>query len=67
MEVKEESLRTKNELEKETKERRNELQKYENRVLAKEEPRLTRKQMQLRSVKRNAQREQLSCRRKKSE
>ena len=36
MEVKEESLRTKNELEKETKERRNELQKYENRVLAKE-------------------------------
>jgi ribonuclease Y len=36
LEVKEESLRTKNELEKETKERRNELQKYENRVLAKE-------------------------------
>ena len=36
MVVKEESLRTKNELEKETKERRNELQKYENRVLAKE-------------------------------
>ena len=35
LEVKEESLRTKNELEKETKERRNELQKYENRVLAK--------------------------------
>ena len=34
--MKEESLRTKNELEKETKERRNELQKYENRVLAKE-------------------------------
>ena len=37
MEVKEESLRTKNELEKETKERRNELQKYERRVLSKEE------------------------------
>ena len=37
MEVKEESLRTKNELEKETKERRNELQKYEKRVLSKEE------------------------------
>ena len=36
MELKEESIRTKNELEKETKERRNELQKYENRVLAKE-------------------------------
>ena len=36
MEVNEESLRTKNALEKETKERRNELQKYENRVLAKE-------------------------------
>ena len=65
MEVKEESLRTKNELEKETKERRNELQKYENRVLEKN-PRLTRKQMQLRSVKRNAQREQLRCRKKKN-
>ena len=36
LEVKEESLRTKNELEKETKERRAELQKYENRVLSKE-------------------------------
>ena len=35
--MKEESLRTKNELEKETKERRNELQKYEKRVLSKEE------------------------------
>ena len=37
LEVKEESLRTKNELEKDTKERRNELQKYERRVLSKEE------------------------------
>ena len=37
LEVKEDSLRTKNELEKETKERRNELQKYERRVLSKEE------------------------------
>ena len=37
LDVKEESLRTKNELEKETKERRNELQKYEKRVLSKEE------------------------------
>ena len=37
LEVKEESLRTKNELEKETKERRYELQKYERRVLSKEE------------------------------
>ena len=37
LEVKDESLRTKNELEKETKERRNELQKYERRVLSKEE------------------------------
>lgn len=36
LEVKEESLRTKNELEKETKERRAELQRYENRVLSKE-------------------------------
>ena len=37
MEAKEESLKTKNELEKETKERRAELQRYERRVLAKEE------------------------------
>lgn len=37
LEVKEESLRVKNDLEKETKERRNELQKYERRVLQKEE------------------------------
>ena len=37
LEVKEESLRTKNELEKETKERRSELQRYERRVLSKEE------------------------------
>ena len=37
LEIKEESLRTKNELEKETKERRSELQKYERRVLSKEE------------------------------
>lgn len=35
MEAKEESLRMKNDLEKETKERRAELQKYEKRVLAK--------------------------------
>jgi len=37
LEVKEESLRVKNDLEKETKERRSELQKYERRVLQKEE------------------------------
>ncbi len=37
LEVKEESLRTRNELEKETRERRAELQKYEKRVLSKEE------------------------------
>ncbi len=37
IEVKEESLRTKNELEKEARERRAELQKYEKRVLQKEE------------------------------
>jgi ribonuclease Y len=37
LEAKEESLKTKNELEKETRERRNELQKYEKRVLSKEE------------------------------
>ncbi|MGI6071084.1 MAG: ribonuclease Y [Blautia sp.] len=37
LEVKEESLRTRNELEKETRERRTELQKYEKRVLSKEE------------------------------
>ncbi|GCA68462.1 ribonuclease Y [Mediterraneibacter butyricigenes] len=37
LEVKEESIKTKNELERETKERRSELQRYEKRVLAKEE------------------------------
>ena len=37
LEAKEESLKTKNELEKETKERRAELQRYEKRVLSKEE------------------------------
>jgi ribonuclease Y len=37
LEIKEESIRNKNELEKETKERRNELQRYEKRVLSKEE------------------------------
>ena len=37
LEAKEESLKTKNELEKETKERRAELQRYEKRVLTKEE------------------------------
>ena len=37
LEVKEESIRTKNELEKESKERRTELQRYEKRVLSKEE------------------------------
>ncbi len=37
LEAKEESLKTKNELEKETRERRTELQRYEKRVLSKEE------------------------------
>ncbi len=37
LEAKEESLKTKNDLEKETKERRSELQRYEKRVLSKEE------------------------------
>ena len=37
LEAKEESIRVKNELDKETRERRGELQKYENRVLQKEE------------------------------
>ena len=37
LEIKEESIKTKNELEKETKERRAELQRYEKRVLSKEE------------------------------
>ena len=37
LEIKEESIRNKNELEKETKERRAELQRYEKRVLSKEE------------------------------
>ncbi len=37
LEAKEESIRTKNELDKETRERRAELQRYERRVLSKEE------------------------------
>ena len=37
LEIKEESIRNKNELEKETKERRSELQRYDKRVLSKEE------------------------------
>lgn len=37
LEVKEESLKTKNELDRETRERRSELQRYEKRVLSKEE------------------------------
>jgi ribonuclease Y len=37
LEAKEESIKTKNELERETKERRSELQRYERRVLSKEE------------------------------
>ena len=37
MEIKDESIKNKNELEKETKERRAELQRYEKRVLSKEE------------------------------
>ena len=37
LEIKEESLKTRNELEKETKERRAEIQRYERRVLSKEE------------------------------
>ena len=37
LEIKEESIRNKNELEKETKERRSELQRYEKRVFSKEE------------------------------
>lgn len=37
LEIKEESIKNKNELEKETKERRTELQRYEKRVLSKEE------------------------------
>ena len=37
LEIKEESIKNKNELEKETKERRSELQRYEKRILSKEE------------------------------
>ena len=50
LEAKEESLKTKNELEKETKERRAELQRYERRVLSKEEN-LDKNQKRLRNVK----------------
>ena len=43
LEIKEESIKNKNELEKETKERRSELQRYEKRVLSKEEANIDRK------------------------
>ncbi len=66
LEVKEESLRTKNELEKETKERRNELQKYESVSYQRRKP-LIKKLKQLRSVKQSVQQELLSYKRKKEE
>lgn len=59
LEIKEESIKNKNELEKETKERRAELQRYEKRVLSKEEA-LEKRQMQLRSVKQGLQRKKNS-------
>ncbi len=59
MEIKEESIKNKNELEKETKERRAELQRYENACLSKEEA-LIKKQMPLRSVKQDLQRKKNS-------
>lgn len=59
LEIKEESIKNKNEIEKETKERRAELQRYEKRVLSKEEA-LEKRQMQLRSVKQGLQRKKNS-------
>ncbi len=64
LEVKEESVKTRNELEKETKERRAELQRYERRVLSKEEA-LDKKteQIERREARFNAQEEKLAKRR----
>lgn len=64
LEVKEESVKTRNELEKETKERRAELQCYERRVLSKEEA-LDKKteQIERREASFNAQEEKLAKRR----
>ncbi|MCD8197398.1 MAG: ribonuclease Y [Lachnospiraceae bacterium] len=64
LEVKEESVKTRNELEKETKERRAELQRYERRVLSKEEA-LDKKteQIERREASFNAQEEKLAKRR----
>ena len=61
LEVKEESIKTKNDLEKETKERRAELQRYEKRVLAKSEA------IEQREVKFTAKEEQLKQREAKVE
>lgn len=55
LEIKEESIRNKNELEKETKERRSELQRYEKRVLSKEEA-LDKNQRPLKDEKQDLQR-----------
>ncbi len=52
-EVKEESIRTKNELEKETKERRAELQRYEKRVYSRRKNRSTNGQMYWNIVRTN--------------
>ncbi|MCC8140796.1 MAG: ribonuclease Y [Lachnospiraceae bacterium] len=64
LEVKEESVKTRNELEKETKERRAELQRYERRVLSKEEA-LDKKteQIERREASFNAQEEKLAKKR----
>ena len=66
--VKEESIKTKNDLEKETKERRAELQRYEKRVLAKEETVDKRSEaIEQREAKFTAKEEQLRHREEKVE
>lgn len=68
LEVKEESIRTKNELEKETKERRVELQRYEKRVLSKEESVDKRAEaIEQREMKFTAREEQIKQREAKAE
>lgn len=59
LEIKEESIKNKNELEKETKERRSELQRYEKRVLSKEEA-LDKNQRPLKDEKQDLQRRKKS-------
>ena len=66
LEAKEESLKIKNDFEKENKERRNELQKYEKRVLQKEEA-VDKKSDEVEKTKRNLQQREAELNKQKEE